>query len=570
MVSALKRLVQLGRHAANSAPRLLGSRGAAGPDADRTDTDGAVLRALARSASVIGSAAPEAIPDAVVSAAQGLGCDGAWFVVPRHGGVVVGASTDGLDLADLEAVIDTGLLTDRLAGRAEPDHDLPMDVSWAPVVVGGHPVAAVVATWRLDGSAPQPVAPAALRIIAAHAGTALANADQVRTAQEVVQRLHEVERLRHDLVSTAAHELRTPTTVIRGAAELLDHRWDAFEEPERRELIGRVAHHAGSLERVLDQLAWFVEFSAGARHPGDRTSVDLGALVEDVLETHGETLAQHQVVRSLEPVEMAVERSLLGRALRELLDNAVTHTPDGTRVQVRVERGPATARLVVSDDGPGVPEPALATLADPLTRSGDVLTRPTRGIGLGLSFVDHAARAHGGRLELTSDNGFSATIHLPTAADRLLGTPSDELHADAPAGTTGPHVLVVEDDPSLRALADLTLRDAGCSVTAVGDGRKAAPAAAARVPDVVVLDVDLPGLDGREVARLLRGEEATADVPIVVVTGSADRRELWSIWASGADALLVKPYDVTELVDTVLGLAGRSDDSATEDRRGTA
>lgn len=576
-MSAQERLGELGQHAATTASRLTGWLRGEAPRPDRGSPGRTALAALARSTSAIGAAAPEAIPDAVISAVSSVGCDRAWFVVPRLGGVVVGAASGSLDQTDLEEVLDPGLLADWLSDRAAPDHDLPADVAWVPVVVGDHHVAAIVATWQPSGG-PDPIQPTALRIIAAHAATALANADRVRSAQEVVERLHEVERLRHDLISTAAHELRTPTTVIRGATELLDHRWEALEEGQRRDLVGRVAHHAVALEHVLDQLASYVEFSAGTGRPLDRTPVDLGALVEHVLEAEAETLREHQVICSSASLELLADRAVLTRAIRELLRNAATHTPAGTQVRVQVERGPHQVRLVVSDDGPGVPETALATLIDPLTRSGDVLTRATRGIGLGLNFVDHAARTHGGHLDLTSDGGFTATIHLPAAAERLVGPAAEQVHADTPtdaptgtpAGTNRPHVLVVEDDVSLQRLAEVTLTDAGCSVMAVGDGRRAVRAAAARRPDVVVLDVDLPGLDGREVARLLRDEASTADVPIVVVTGSADRRELWSIWTSGADALLVKPYDVVELADTVLGLAERPAISDAPDRRGTA
>lgn len=560
VVSARSLVAGLWRHARRTIHRLAPGDARAGAT---------LLQSLARSAAAIGAAAPKDIPDAVVTATTDLGCSGAWFVVPRNGGVVVSAASDGRLAADLDGVVPTQQLAHWLTDGAGPADgvDRPGTVC-APVTIDGHPVAAVVATWGPAARHTERSEGVALRILASQAATALANADRVRTAEEVADRVREVERLRHDLVSTAAHELRTPTTIIRGVAELLDNRWDAVTDEQRRQLVSRVTHHVGALEHVLDQLASFSEFSAGAPELVDPKRLDLAALVARALDTRAELLAHHSVIRTLTPVEVLADANALEHIVGELLDNAATHTPPGTEVEVRIDRADDRARLVVTDDGPGTPDGAVATLTDPFARSGEVLTRPTRGIGLGLTFVDHAVRAHGGSLELVSDGGFRATVHLPVAGGRLLDHSERQTRDEAGTTTVRPAVLVVEDDESLRTLAELTLSDAGCRVTAVGDGRRAVRVATADRPDVVVLDVELPGLDGREVARLLRSEETTADVPIVVVTGSADRRDLWSIWSSGADALLMKPYDVMELVDTVLGLAGKAHGDVTAEPPG--
>ena len=119
-------------------------------------------------------------------------------------------------------------------------------------------------------------------------------------------------------------------------------------------------------------------------------------------------------------------------------------------------------------------------------------------------------------------------------------------------------VLVVEDDPSLRLLAQTVLEHAGCRVATVGDGKEALASAATHPPDVVVLDVSLPGMGGREVARMLHHDPATSATRVVVVTGSTRVRDVLAVWEVQPDAVLEKPYDPMHLLEAVLQAARRA------------
>ena len=118
-------------------------------------------------------------------------------------------------------------------------------------------------------------------------------------------------------------------------------------------------------------------------------------------------------------------------------------------------------------------------------------------------------------------------------------------------------VLVVEDDASLRRLAQTVLEGAGCRIATVGDGRDALSSATLHPPDVVVLDVSLPGMGGREVARTLHWDPATSETRFVIVTGSVESRRVLTEWEVQPDAVLQKPYDPVDLVDAVLEAARR-------------
>lgn len=515
---------------------------------DQADHQAKALQALARSAGNVNDLDHGAVLDAVVSTAVRIGYAGAGFLVPRHGGIVVAEHAGTLTAERIQALIPEEELRACLDdGTAQAFTVDGLRLWCVPVHIDHRTVGALVGGAPADDTDPEGVG---LRILGAQAATALTNADRFRSTHELVERFREVERLRHDLVSTASHELRTPVTVVKAAAELLDAHWDDLSDAQRRQFIGRITAHAGALEHVLDQLARFVDLDTGATLDLDPVPLDLAEVVAAGVNRYRHILADHDVLMRATSVEVVADADALGRAIAVVLDNVATHTPSGTTVRITTDEACNGARLVVADDGPGVPDDVLPTLLSPFVRSGDVLTREARGVGLGLTFADHIVRAHGGNVELSTDGGFTVAITLPTPTPAAAGPPT------LAAQPLRPLVLVVEDDASLRHLAGVTLEDAGCLVQATGDGRRALQLAADRPPDVVVLDVDLPGLDGREVARALRDDPATADVPIVVVTGSADRRDLWTIWASGADALLMKPYDIEELARTVLDVAG--------------
>lgn len=533
---------------------------------DEADRQAATLDALARAAADVNDLDHEAVLAATVATAARIGYDGAAFLVLRHGGVVTAEHVGALTPDRVAGLVSEDELRGCLAdGTAHTSAADGVALLCVPVVVGDRAIGALVgvvdeadATVDRDG--------AGLRMLAAQATTALTNAHRFRSTRELVDQLRDVERLRHDLVSTASHELRTPTTVIKAAAELLDSRWADLPDHQRREFIKRINVHADALGHVLDQVARFVDLEADATRPIERAALDLAELVQACITRNRADLGERTVITRLAPVTVTADAESLGRAIDALLDNVATHTPGDATVHIVTQQTEDGASLLVADDGVGVPAESLSTLLDPFARSGDVLTRGTRGVGLGLTLVDQTVRAHGGRVVLTTDDGFSVRLHLPQAMGATtFGTapapPAGPPAAAAPGpsspseDSTRPLVLVVEDDANLRELATLTLEDAGCRVLAAADGRSAVTLAGSERPDVVVLDVDLPGLDGREVAQVLRDDPATAAVPIVVATGSADRRELWTIWASGADALLVKPYEVEALAETVLDLA---------------
>lgn len=276
-----------------------------------------MLHALARSAADVNDLDHGAVLDAVVTAAVRIGDDSAAFLVLRDGGAVMVEHAGVLTADQTTTLVPDDLvacLTDDTARTVEVDG---VSMLCLPVVVGDRAVGALVGAAHDEDVDPDGVG---LRILVAHAATALTNAHRFRSTRELVDQLHDVERLRHDLVSTASHELRTPTTVIK-AAELLDGRWADLEDAERRRFVQRIHSHARALEHVLDQLAAFVDLDTGTISRLDAAPLDLAELVETCIARSRDALLGHTVVTRLAPVEVTGDAASLRRAVSAVLDN---------------------------------------------------------------------------------------------------------------------------------------------------------------------------------------------------------------------------------------------------------
>ena len=273
-----------------------------------------------------------------------------------------------------------------------------------------------------------------LQLIASHAGSALRVASMYATEHQARERLEHLDRLQDDFISTASHELRTPLTIVRGASEILDARWDKIDEATKRTLAGRISRHATDMARLVDRLLQFhqldVNGAATLRRP-----VALGPLVESAVRTTSD-LAEDRIVNWRVSPDLVVEGDAehLRWAFTALLDNACRHTPAGTIITVEAHRLDVdTIEVAVTDDGRGIPAEVLAADAGArFRRGGDVLTRDTRGIGLGLPTVRRVARRHGSELRIESEpgRGTCVSMRLPVYVDGRAGAP---------------HVIVLDD-----------------------------------------------------------------------------------------------------------------------------
>lgn len=279
-----------------------------------------------------------------------------------------------------------------VAVAGEDDERLPPSLAqagfvsaWAVPVFVDDEVAAVLCVLDEHPRHPDEGELVTLRILADRLGDALAHGRRVALQEEAITRLREAERLKDDFVSTISHELRTPATVIKAANELLFTRWERLPQDTRQQLRARIDDHADQLAALLDTLLAFRDLDAGRIQPEPRP-ITVTGLMEPVQRATDarEGADTHPVDWQVDDVTVVADPDGIRRVLSALIDNALTHTPPGTNVWITARRRGGQVQLTVADDGPGIDPDELAALRRPFTRQGDVLTRSTRGLGLGL------------------------------------------------------------------------------------------------------------------------------------------------------------------------------------------
>jgi CheY-like chemotaxis protein len=255
----------------------------------------------------------------------------------------------------------------------------------------------------------------------------------------------------------------------------------------------------------------------------------------------------------------------LQQVVWNLLSNAIKFTSDKGRVGVRLAQGPGGVRLVVRDTGQGIAPGVLPYVFDRFTQGGGG-PRAGAGLGLGLAIARHVVELHGGQIRAESDGegqGATFTVTLPPATSQ---TP-----AAAPAGPPaaavlqGLRILVVDDEPGAREWCRLTLGHYGARVVAAASASEALSVLRREGADVLVSDLRLPGDDGYDLIRRVRGldDERGGRTPAVALTGYPRVEDRSRALDAGYDVHVPKPVAVTELVSVVAALAGRTAEEAT-------
>lgn len=415
-----------------------------------------------------------------------------------------------------------------------------------------------------------------LGMIADHIASA---AEAARLGRESVARLseiervshvlHEVERMKNDFLSMISHELRTPLTAIIGYTDLLLRQ---VHGP----LTDRQLHHERSVKKAAHRLLALINDLLDLnRLEGGHVVLNLEgvALVDAVrlaVERTSELAEQQRVELRLDApitsLTVQADPERLQQVLVNLLDNAVKFTPSGGRVTVRVDHDESTATVSVVDTGVGVPPDQLERIWHRFHQADSSTRRQFGGTGLGLAIVRHLIELHGGAVAVMSDGPnqgstfrFSVPLsQVPAARLVELGPPAT---LDAATGQAVKTVLIVDDEPDNREVILSIVHDVmGHTADTAANGAEALAKAVAGPPDLVLLDLRMPGLSGFDVARALKRDPRTALVPIVAITALAaedDRREAL---AAGCIGCVTKPFSeesLTSAITNVLAPSGR-------------
>ena len=388
-----------------------------------------------------------------------------------------------------------------------------------------------------------------LTMISAVRAALRARARQYGARAALEQREREV-RQRDQFLAMLGHELRNPLGALRNAAQMI-HRNGDLPPPLGRSVavIDRQIHH---LTRLVDDLLDVARVTTG-KIALQRAPTDLGAVCSGLVEESRGASRERGLDVAFEgstaPVFVLGDRVRLEQIVNNLLTNALKYTPAGGRVTVSIElrEGDGEAELRVADTGVGIEGEALHSIFEPFTQSERTLERSQGGIGLGLSVVRALVRLHGGAVTARSPGlgrGTTFTVRLPLAAG--LPAELEDITQVTPADVPSRRILVVEDSPDNRETLQELLESFGHEVYLAIDGVEGVAQALAVRPEVALVDIGLPLIDGFEVAQRVRAAIG-ADMFLVALTGYGQPEDRARAVAAGFDAHLTKPMDFDAL-----------------------
>jgi len=353
------------------------------------------------------------------------------------------------------------------------------------------------------------------------------------------------DRRKDQFLAMLAHELRNPLAPIRNAVELMRQveTVDPTFQPSREMVERQVKHLARLVDDLLD-ISRITQGSIRLRKEG----VDLGTIVERAVEAVRPLIESrsHELAVELPspPVRLEADAARLEQVITNLLDNAARYTMPGGQIWVTAEVAGEEAVVRVRDTGIGVPPDVLDRVFEPFVQSSGSLARSDGGLGVGLTLVRGLVEMHGGSVEAHSPGlgqGSEFVVRLPSREPvETAALPAET--APAAMGRSL-RVLVVEDNvDAAESLASL-LRLWNHDVTVVNDGKSAIDAARSLRPDVVLLDIGLPGLDGYQVARRLREDVGLETTLLVAMTGYGQPEDRRRSHEAGIQHHFVKPVE---------------------------
>ncbi|HYE35113.1 PAS domain S-box protein [Methylocaldum sp.] len=369
----------------------------------------------------------------------------------------------------------------------------------------------------------------------------------VTDRRKAEQALREADRLKDEFVAMLAHELRNPLAPIRNAVQVLRQQGLTDSELKwTRDVIGR---QVAQMSHLLDDLLDISRITRGTIVL-KKATVELATVVERAVETSLPLIKsrRHKLTVGLpqEPVQVEGDVTRLVQVVANLLNNAAKYTDAGGCIDLTVEIVPNEVLVRVRDNGMGIPGELLPHIFELFTQGSRSLDRSQGGLGLGLALVRRLIEMHGGRVEAQSagsGRGAEFIVHLP----RIAAAPSHEASGSAGNGSAskpaGVRVLVVDDNVDSAESMALLLSLDGHDVRTAFDGPGALTVAAEFQPEAVLLDIGLPGMDGYEVARQMRGLPGLQKALMIAVTGYGQADDRARSKAAGFDHHLVKPVD---------------------------
>jgi signal transduction histidine kinase/ActR/RegA family two-component response regulator len=372
------------------------------------------------------------------------------------------------------------------------------------------------------------------------------------------QALRASDTAKDQFIAMLSHELRNPLGALTAAMHLL----------KIAKLTDPVAVRAGDVaERQTKQMARLVEDLLDiSRIVSGKANLqlecfDLGETTRQLFDAWraGGRFTSHEATLDVQSVTVYADRARMEQMLANLLENAIKFSPPGRAIRVSIREENADAVLCVDDDGDGIEPDALPGIFDLFSQGEQGLARRKGGLGIGLAIVKRLAELQGATVEASSPGagkGSRFTVRLPVA-EVVEHTATDARPVERIAAGGPRRFLVIEDNDDMRQMLRMTLALDGSEVRDAHDGMSGLTHAALEKPDVVLIDVGLPDIDGYEVARRLRTQPDGGDPLLIALTGYGQEEDRRRATEAGFDAHLTKPVTPERLREAILDVTMR-------------
>jgi signal transduction histidine kinase/ActR/RegA family two-component response regulator len=386
----------------------------------------------------------------------------------------------------------------------------------------------------------------------------LTNAEAALRAQS--ERLRDSDRRKDEFLATLAHELRNPLAPIRNALQIIQIAGD--NGPAVEQARGMMERQLGQMVRLIDDLLDVSRISRG-KFELRKERIELSGAIKSAVDTAQPVIdaAGHRltVFQPPRPVYLDADPVRLAQIFSNLLNNAAKYMERGGHIWLTVTPEDHEVVVSVRDTGIGIPAEALPGIFDMFSQVDHSLERAQGGLGIGLTLVKQLLEMHGGRIEARSDGpgkGAEFIARLPVASVAPKGKPADAA-GERRGRTPCCRILVADDNRDAAESMSMVLRLMGNEVRTVHDGMQAVEEAAAFRPDVVLLDIGMPRLNGYDAARRIRAERWGKSIMVVAMTGWGQDEDKRLASEAGFDRHFTKPVDPDDIERLIAGLHSR-------------
>ena len=372
--------------------------------------------------------------------------------------------------------------------------------------------------------------------------------------REAINALQEADQRKDEFLATLAHELRNPLAPIRNAMQILHS--DVFSEQKKREAFSLVDRQVTQMVRLVDDLMDVSRITRGKIRL-NRTPVDIGKVLEAAIETVQPLIdeSKHSLNVSYPSESVWVDGDLirLSQIFSNIINNAAKYTSAQGHINVNVQASGDEITVVIADNGAGIPPEKLHDIFDMFSQVDGVLERAQGGLGIGLTLVKKLTELHDGHVDVHSEglgHGTTFTVTLPriAAPEQSSRSPAIKELADANKEI---RVLIADDNQDAAITMGWILEAKGCCVVVVENGFDALDAVNNFTPDLVLLDIGMPGMNGYDLCVALQKIPSLASATFVAQTGWGQPSHIQRSKESGFHHHLVKPLDMNDLLPVI-------------------